>query len=77
MKRKKKDYTINRNRNSELQRNFEKLRLEEKFRSEVESVIIFGFTYSCGKLTKITVPAERNVTVLFPMNNGSLFLFIF
>ena len=33
---------------------------------------VFGFTYSCRKLIKITVPAERKVTV-----NGSLFLFIF
>ena len=33
---------------------------------------VFGFTYSCRKLIKISVPAERKVTV-----NGSLFLFIF
>ena len=32
---------------------------------------VFGFTYSCRKLIKINVPAERKVTV-----NGSLFLFI-
>ena len=38
---------------------------------------VFDFTYSCRKLIKITVPAERKVTVLFPRNNGSLFLFIF
>ena len=69
---KKKDNTISGNRNSELQRNFEKLTPEEKFRSEEERVKVFGFTYSCRKLIKITVPAERKVTV-----NGSLFLFIF
>ena len=33
---------------------------------------VFGLTYSCRKLIKITVLAERKVTV-----NGSLFLFIF
>ena len=74
---KKNEYTINANRNSELQRNFEKLTPEEKFRSEVENVKGFDFTYSCRKLIKITVPAERMVTVLFPRNNRSLFLFIF
>ena len=74
---KKKEYTINANRNSELQQNFEKLTPEEKFRSEVENVKGFDFTYSCRKLIKITVPAERKVTVLFPRNNRSLFLFIF
>ena len=60
------------NRNSELQQNFEKLTPEEKFRSEVKGVKVFGFTYSCRKLIKITMPAERKVTV-----NGSLLLFIF
>ena len=74
---KKKEYTINANRNSELQRNFEKFTPEEKFRSEVENVKGFDFTYSCRKLIKITVPAERKVIVLFPRNNRSLFLFIF
>ena len=74
---KKKEYTINANRNSELQRNFEKLTPEEKFHSEVESVKGFDFTYSCRKLIKITVPAQGKVTVLFPRNNRSLFLFIF
>ena len=33
---------------------------------------VFGLTYSCRRLIKITVLAERKVTV-----NGSLFLFIF
>lgn len=33
---------------------------------------VFGLTYSCRKLIKMTVLAERKVTV-----NGSLFLFIF
>ena len=62
---KTKDYTINANGNSELQRNFEKLTPEEKFRSEVESVKVFDFTYSCRKLIKLSVPAERKVTVFF------------
>ena len=62
---KTKDYTINANGNSELQRNFEKLTREEKFRSEVESVKVFDFTYSCRKLIKLSVPAERKVTVFF------------
>ena len=47
------------NRNLELQKNFEKLTPEEKFRSEVERMKVFGFTYSCRKLIKITVLASR------------------
>ena len=72
MKKINKNYSIGWNRNLELQQNFEKLTPEEKFRSEVERMKVFSFTNSCRKLIKITVPAERKVTV-----NGSLFLFIF